>query len=82
MSVLQITRGTTSAELARVEEVTPLRHFRVKNDDEETPATVVYNNRHDSLYCARCNTSNDCTHTARVRLCGILTHSVTKRVAK
>jgi hypothetical protein len=79
MSVLQMSKSVDSAELARVEEYTPLRHFKVRNDDEVTPARIVFNVAHDSLYCDSCKSSDNCTHTSRVRLCGILTHTVTKR---
>lgn len=76
MSVIPISKTVNSAELARVREVTPMRHFRARNDDEDTEARLVYNVQRDSIYCDRCEKSDDCTHTARVRLCGILTGSI------
>lgn len=81
MSILQISKSMDSAEFARVKEITKegdaRRTFEVMNDDEKTPAFVSYATEYDMLYCARHNTTDDCTHTARVRLCGILTQTVT-----
>lgn len=79
MSVLQYSKHVNSAQLARVKEVTISRHFEAQNDGEETPAPVVYNTTLDSLFCCRCARHDDCTHTARVRLCGILTGTVKER---
>jgi hypothetical protein len=72
----------TSAELARVVEITPIRMFESRNDGEDTPARVMYNAQKDRLYCNRCGEHDSCTHTARVRLSGLLTHTVTQNVAK
>lgn len=78
--VLQISKSVNSMELARVEEITKegdsRRRFSVRNDDEKTPSTVFYATEYDTLYCVRCNSTDDCTHTARVRLCGVLSDSV------
>ena len=76
MPVAAVSRAVDSATLARVREVTPLRYFKAQNDDEEKEATIVFNIEKDSLFCAVCERSDDCTHTARVRLCGILTGSI------
>jgi hypothetical protein len=72
----------TSAELARVVEITPIRMFESRNDGEDTPARVMYNAQKDRLYCNRCGEHDSCGHTARVRLSGLLTHSVTSDVKK
>lgn len=78
--VIQISKTVNSMELAHVTEVTKdddsRRRFEVLNDDERTPATVFYATEYDTLYCVRCNSTDDCTHTARVRLCGVLSDSV------
>jgi hypothetical protein len=79
MSVIPISREVSSADLARVREVTPLRVFESQNDDDPTPATVEYNSGSDSLYCMKCRALDNCFHTGRVRLSGILTHTITKR---
>lgn len=71
----------TSAEMARVEEdnsTIPDRMFRVQATDG-TVALVGYHFDADDLYCFHDKKMNDCEHTARVRLCGILTNSVTQR---
>lgn len=64
-----------SAEFARVHEVTPIREFTVQNDDGEQ--SIVDWTRHgDAIFCHQHKTWDDCTCTARVRLCGILTNTV------
>lgn len=65
----------TSAELARVTEVTALRVFRVENDGDEAPRVVVYNTTTGELRC-KWHQASECTHIARVRLSGVLTNSV------
>lgn len=69
----------TSAELARVREVTPVRTFRVANEDG-IEHIVVYGVDRDTLHCTFHKTNDNCTCTSRVRLCGILTHTVVKNV--
>ena len=79
MSSIAISKSVSSAELARVTEVTELRHFEVRNDDEQKPSLCVYNARHDTIYCARHQEHDNCAHTARVRLSGILSNTVTTK---
>lgn len=69
--------GITSAELARVREVTNHRRFVVGDDSTDVESRVTYFVATDSLVCHAHQASDDCTCTARVRLCGILTHSET-----
>jgi hypothetical protein len=70
----------TSAELARVKEITCIRMFEAQNDNDDEPVIVAYNVRQDSLYCFGCTTRDNCFHTGRARLSGVLTHSVVKHV--
>lgn len=79
--VIQISKTVNSMELAHVTELTKegesRRRFGVLNDNETgRPADVFYATEYDTLYCSRCNATDDCTHTARVRLCGVLSDSV------
>lgn len=78
MSVIPISETMRSDEFARVKEVTPLRTFLAQNDDEDKPAVVEYNSLTNTLYCSKCRDSDNCGHTARVLLCGILTNTVNK----
>lgn len=64
----------TSAELAQVEEITAIRMFTAAG------VTVMYNTQKDTLYCNKCMERDSCDHTARVRLSGKLTHTVTPDV--
>ncbi len=70
--------GITSAELARVREVLVPRRFLVGNDGTDEESQVAYFSESDDLFCYTHDRSNDCTCTARIRLCGILTYSVTE----
>lgn len=79
MTVIPITKEVTSAELAKVVEVTEMRRFEVTNDNDQKPTVCVYNARHDTVYCAMHDEHDNCAHTARVRLSGILTNTVTKK---
>jgi hypothetical protein len=72
----------TSADLARVKEITPIRMFESRNDGEKEPTRVMYNAQKDTLYCNRCGEKDNCTHTARVRLSGLLTHTVVQNVKR
>lgn len=65
-----------SAQLARVKEITPVRTFKVQNDDGEKSIVDWTSDGADTLFCHRHKTWDDCTCTARVRLCGILTNTV------
>lgn len=76
-----------SAQFARVHEVTPVRTFTVQNEwngeksivDWVSPPTEKFapgDGQGDRLFCHRHQTYDDCTCTARVRLCGILTNTV------
>lgn len=65
-----------SAQLARVREVTPVRTFTVVNDDGQQSVVDWNDDGSDTLFCHRHKTWDDCTCTARVRLCGILTNTV------
>lgn len=76
MSVIPIAKTMSSAEFAKVREITPIRSFLAQNDDEDKPATVDFNSLSNTLYCHKCKDSNNCGHTARVELCGILTGTV------
>lgn len=66
----------TSAEFAKVKEVTPVRTFTVDNDSGEKSIVDWTSDGADTLFCHQHQTWDDCTCTARVRLCGILTHTV------
>lgn len=83
MSVIQYSKHVNSAELARCKEVTEngasRRRFEVTNDNEKTPAILQYASDYDKIYCSRCNVSDDCTHSFRLRMCGILTDTVTEK---
>jgi hypothetical protein len=79
--IVNIRKDTTSAMLARVEEISPVRVFTAQNDDDDTPATVEYRSGSDSLFCLGCNEFDNCTHTARIRLCGILSNAISKRLS-
>jgi hypothetical protein len=66
----------STVQLAKVKErVPPLRTFDVE-DEQGTPAVVVYNVETDSLWCHRHNEADGCADTARVRLSGVLTYTV------
>ena len=76
-----------SAEFARVKETTPLRTFVVENHNGETsivdwtsPPTERFQpaGAGDTLFCHRHQSHDDCSCTARVRLCGILTNTVAR----
>jgi hypothetical protein len=67
-----------SAEIARVREMTPVRTFIVENDNGETSIVDWSSRGGDTLFCHRHLTYDDCTCTARVRLCGILTNTVVR----
>ena len=75
-----ISKTVSSMELARVQEISAMRRFHVLNDNEETPAIVTFYSEADDLWCSRCEAFDNCCHTARVRLCGCLTDSVTEDV--
>jgi hypothetical protein len=77
MPVVAINKTMSSAEFAQVEEVTAVRVFRVTNEDGSLSA-VSYVTDRDELYCAKHKDEGGCSCTTRVRLCGILTHTVTK----
>lgn len=77
MPVVTVTKEMSSAEFARVEETTPVRIFRVGNEDGSL-SIVSYVADRDALHCNTHRDSDGCSCTTRVRLCGILTHTVTK----
>jgi hypothetical protein len=87
MSVIQITRSVSSMELARVRETTPedatlcggYRSFAVGNDDTDEESEGTYWILPDMLHCQRHTSFDNCTCTARVRLCGTLTDSITQK---
>jgi hypothetical protein len=68
----------TSADLARVREITPVRMF--EHGEGMKAIRVMYNAQKDRLYCNRCGEHDNCAHTASVRLSGLLTHSVVQNV--
>lgn len=59
-----------SAQLADVEEITPMRRFKVQGE------IVTHDDQGDHLWCSRCESYDNCPHTALVRLCGILTNTL------
>lgn len=65
-----------SAEFAKVKEVTPTRTFRVQNDDGQESIVDWKSDGGDTLFCHTHQSWDDCTCTARVRLCGIITNTV------
>ncbi len=71
----------SSAEIARVEELPMPRKFRVGSDRPEFDNAIVeYDPEDDTLFCEEHGDFDNCTCTSRVRLCGIITHTVTKDV--
>lgn len=72
----------TSAELARVTEVTNMRQFEIENDDSSTPVIVTYFVDMKKLYCGKHRRFDGCTCTLRVQASGLLTNSVIPDVAK
>ncbi len=68
----------SSAEIARVVEIPQPRNFDV--GEEGFAVRVVWNHSSDELYCDACHDWDNCEHTSRVRLCGIITHTVTADV--
>jgi hypothetical protein len=77
MPVIAMTETMSSAEFARVEEVTPVRIFRVTNEDGSL-SIVSHVAERDALHCSKHKDPDGCSCTTRVKLCGILTHTVTK----
>jgi hypothetical protein len=72
--VLSHGEAVTSAEQVKCREITPVRMF------EAGDVRVMYNAQKDRLYCNPCGEHDNCEHTARVRLSGLLTHSVVRNV--
>lgn len=79
MSIVPTTKVMDSAEFARVREITTVREFEVFND-AEVRSVVEYSVDRDSLHCQRHKTNDNCACTARVRLSGLLTHTVSKKM--
>lgn len=77
MPIVSVTKIMDSAQLARVRETTPVRQF-IADSEYGEPSVVMYSVERDSLHCNKHNTDDACGCTARVRLSGILTHTVSK----
>ena len=80
MSMTPVRRFMDSAELAGVREVTTTRTFVVEGEQNGGRAVVEYNVDRDELFCTMHKRKNDCTCSGLIRMCGILTHTVSKKM--
>ncbi len=70
----------SSAQLAKVEELPPaIRRFKVGSEDGYT-TIITYTVASDKLYCPRHDEYDNCSETARVRLCGVIDGTVVEDV--